>query len=946
MRLTITLLFSILFSFANAAQDPSSALLLQSGTVYPESNLDKFIAEPVNQDEVTDGFYFRIVQFSKYPDLQLQKEIAASGIILNNYLPYRSYNAAIPVSFDKRRLIALKISSVMKWEDQYKLSRKINGQDFPAYSIIVKGNADVVVHCQQNINAVRAEELLKNSGFTILASIPVAHSFTIRLPFEKLNALLSVPFVYFIEPVSMPSTKDDTEGRSLHRSNFINSDYATGRHYDGDSVVIGLADDGEIGPHIDFSGRIIQHLTGAGGNHGDMTSGICVGAGNLIPRIRGMATGATLHVFDISTYPQIINAVPNYQNYGIVITSTSYAQNCNEYNGDSQLGDKLLNENSQFSFVFSAGNNGTGDCQYGAGTDWGNITGGYKMGKNVIAVGNLRNTDSLESSSSRGPAIDGRIKPEICSNGYDQRSTDQDNQYQVGGGTSAACPGVAGCLAQLYQAYKKINNTTVVPSGLIKACILNSAQDLGNPGPDFKFGWGRIDAYKALLNLENHTYFADTISQGQTHTQTITVPPGTTELRVMIYWHDVEGAVNSAKNLVNDLNLRVLWSAQPFLPLVLDPSPNIASLTSVATAGVDSLNNAEQVRIDHPAPGTYNINVDGFQVPVGVQNYYIVYEFNNDNITVTYPNGGEGLVPVDIELIRWDATGNNGTFDIDYSDNNGSSWNSVATGIAGDVRHYSWMVPITTKDQCLIRVTRGSNSDVSDTVFTIIRTPANLHVTFSCPDSIGLAWTAVSGATGYDVSMLGQKYMDYVGSTSGTSYTITGTNPITDYWFSVKAIAPNGGKGCRANAINKQPGLSSCNLAMDGGVTIASLTSGPMTDCQNTSTYPLRVNVANPGLNPISNFNLSYSIDNAAVITETCTQSIAAGTSAIYTFAQTLNLATGHHTITAWITLSGDMNSYNDSVTISFDVIAGTAGTTGAAEPFTSFNTCSTSSNC
>lgn len=57
-----------------------------------------------------------------------------------------------------------------------------------------------------------------------------------------------------------------------------------GRHYDGTGAVAALADDGPVGPHIDYQGRIDQsNTTGAtNGNHGDMTTGILMGAGNLI----------------------------------------------------------------------------------------------------------------------------------------------------------------------------------------------------------------------------------------------------------------------------------------------------------------------------------------------------------------------------------------------------------------------------------------------------------------------------------------------------------------------------------------------------------------------------------------------------------------------------------------------------------------------------------------
>lgn len=79
--------------------------------------------------------------------------------------------------------------------------------------------------------------------------------------------------------------------------------------------------------------------------------------------------------------------------------------------------DKQIFENKDLIHVFSAGNSGNSDCGYGAGAGWGNITGGHKMGKNSIAVGNLNQDGVIENSSSRGPASDGRIKPDICANG-------------------------------------------------------------------------------------------------------------------------------------------------------------------------------------------------------------------------------------------------------------------------------------------------------------------------------------------------------------------------------------------------------------------------------------------------------------------------------------------------------------------------------------------------
>ena len=64
------------------------------------------------------------------------------------------------------------------------------------------------------------------------------------------------------------------------------------------------------------------------------------------------------------------------------------------------------------------------ELQVGGSDQWGNITGGHKQGKNVLATANVFENAELANSSSRGPAHDGRIKPDITANGQNQNSTD------------------------------------------------------------------------------------------------------------------------------------------------------------------------------------------------------------------------------------------------------------------------------------------------------------------------------------------------------------------------------------------------------------------------------------------------------------------------------------------------------------------------------------------
>ena len=91
----------------------------------------------------------------------------------------------------------------------------------------------------------------------------------------------------------------------------------------------------------------------------------------------------------------------------------------------------------------------------------------------------------------------------------------------------------------------------------------------------------------------------------------------------------------------------------------------------------------------------------------------------------------------------------------------------------------------------------------------------NVSVNWICPDSIYVLWSSVTGATDYEVSMLGQKYMDSMTTVTSNGNTtqsalIVNPNPnILDSWFSVCA-KKNDSKGRRDVAVNAQPINSSC----------------------------------------------------------------------------------------------------------------------------------------
>ena len=222
----------------------------------------------------------------------------------------------------------------------------------------------------------------------------------------------------------------------------------------------------------------------------------------------------------------------------------------------------------------------------------------------------------------------------------------------------------------------------------------------------------------------------------------------------------------------------------------------------------------EQITIKNPAPGIYNLLVNGTSVPFGPQDYWLTYEYNYEDIALTYPVGGEGLVPGEFELIRWDAPQDSLPCVLEYTTDNGLTWVTITSSTSINTNFYNWQVPSIISDEVRVRISRNGISDESNANLTIVDVP-NVSVNWICPDSIYVNWSTVAGATSYEVSMLGQKYMDSMTTVASNGNTTQSTlilnpNPnILDCWFSVCAKI-NSNKGRRDIAINAQPVNSSC----------------------------------------------------------------------------------------------------------------------------------------
>ncbi len=941
------LALSYTFSMANAQQvNVDYNIHFKSVYVLPANNANEYLSSfSISKEKTFGNLFFRIIQFEKIPNKEVKNALGQAGVTLLDYIPNYAYFASFSVDFDANGLVNTGIRSIIDIENNYKLAPVILDKNIPSYAHMEDGRISLLVNYFSNLNSADIEAALAIEGYEIADHNEFGNYINILAHVSNIDKICELPFVSFIEPVNPEPVPDNYTGRTLHRSNAIATDYGAGRHYNGSGVNVELQDDGIIGPHIDYHGRILdQFLIWNGGDHGDHCAGTIMASGNVDPRGKGMAHGANLFVY--GAYPAYpgFTAIP--QDYGpleIRITSTSYSDGCNAgYTSLARTLDQQVRTFPSLMHVFSAGNAGGSDCGYGAGSGWGNITGGHKAGKNVITVANLDLDDQLSSSSSRGPAHDGRIKPDIAAKGTDVYSTTDPNSYTIKSGTSMSCPGVAGTLAQLFQAYRENYNGTDPMAGLMKAIILNTAEDLGNPGPDFQYGWGRINALRAVKVIEETRFDSATIAQGDGNVHSFTVPDNIAQLKVMVYWTDYQASVNSDWTLVNNVDMYVTDpSGTSWNPWKLSHYPDPDSLNMPAIRGVDDRNNMEQVTLDYPVAGNYSIDVLGTSIPQGPQTYYIIYEYVPNEVILTYPLGGESFEPGGIELIRWDAYGDDKNFTLEFSLNNGDSWDTIATNLSGEIRSYNWRVTSDVSGEGLIRVSNGDMSTQSDTTFSILGIPCNLQIDWACSDAIHISWSEVGGATSYQLYKLDEKYMEPVATASTNTILFEDSDISEESWFSVSALGENGAVGMRAIAVQNDQGTTNCNPVDAKMVSVPSVDWGVFQSWMDLSEIPVTIELKNYGTEPITDPELNYQLDDGPVFSEIYTGTLNPDSVVLHTFSEYVSFSdTGNYLLKAWVVYPLDQNPDNDLIEVPIEVAEGSVLSIGNTQTFDTWASC------
>ncbi|KID86185.1 KP-43 peptidase [Metarhizium guizhouense ARSEF 977] len=311
-----------------------------------------------------------------------------------------------------------------------------------------------------------------------------------------------------------------------------------GVNYEGQDQVIAIADTGfdtgsKDDPHPAFRERILALLSNkqrAGRTddpvgHGTHVSGSALGDGwsdRMGGSIQGAAPKASLVLQSMLDSDDVNIRIPG-DLTGLFEEAYSYGArtSCNSWGGKLAI----LPDTVRYVIVFAAGNDGEEMSGYSKMSQIGSTS----AAKNSICVGAtesrrpsigqkynpgelIGHPDKIAYTSSRGLTFHKIIKPDVVAPGVAILSTcsrheamanrrelfgqTDDDEWMFFSGTSMAAPLVSGCCAVLREALQSKNKTASPSAALVKALLINGADDLKLPKPDQ--GFGRVNLKESL----------------------------------------------------------------------------------------------------------------------------------------------------------------------------------------------------------------------------------------------------------------------------------------------------------------------------------------------------------------------------------------------------------------------------------------------------------------
>ena len=593
---------------------------------------------------------------------------------------------------------------------------------------------------------------------------------------------------------------------------------------DGSGIKVGVWDGGSVrNTHQEFSTtRVVKrNSTVAVDDHATHVAGT-IGASGFQASAKGMAPLVAIDSWDWnSDYSEMTSsgaASANADATKISLSNHSYGYNATTsdmgvYNSESAQTDSLAVSMSYYLICWAAGNE----------QDLLTAKGGFQsityngLSKNILTVGAVNDAVSggvrspsagtMSTFSSWGPCDDGRIKPDLVANGVSVNSPidTTDSAYASYNGTSMATPSVTGSAALLAQIYAREFSGQRMRSSLMKALLIHTADDLGNAGPDYKFGWGLINvkaaadvilAHKASLAAPKLIENSVTSSvSSRTHTFQW---DGVTPIRATICWTDPAGTAQAdnsrTASLRHNLDLTITAPDGSVLrPYVMPFVGNWtdAAMNFVATTGKNNVDNVEQVYLATPTQtGTYTITVSRDGALTTSSQVYSLVVTGSENVeanpppvvNITAPNNGATVLPGSPVTITATAT------DLAVGGQPGQvtkvEFFDGATFLGEDTSapyQFSWSDPTSG-----VHVITAKATD--NVAATTISSPVNVTVLVGNGVPAIASFSPASGVTGDSVVLTGEN----LGAATGVQFGVLTATFVANSVSQITATVPSG----------------------------------------------------------------------------------------------------------------------------------------------------------
>ncbi|OON66178.1 S8 family serine peptidase [Hymenobacter sp. CRA2] len=616
------------------------------------------------------------------------------------------------------------------------------------------------------------------------------HARLLRVRGATAAALAACPYVSFVQAADRQArTERQLNGADL-TANKITAVHARYPQLTGRGLTVSIKENPIDIEDLDFKGRLVNPNPQAQilDAHSTIMTTLIAGGGNSSPNGKGAAWQA--RIAQSSSDNLLPDDGAGLAAQSVSVQNHSYGVNVgveNFYGLEARAYDAQSRQYPTLVHVFSAGNignqPGAAGTAYAGLANTANLTGEFKNAKNSLSVGNTDALGQVVGLSSRGPAADGRVKPELVAFGS--------------GGSSDAAALVSGISLLTQHAYRE-RRGTLPASALVRAALLNSADDTGQPNVDFVAGYGQADALGAVQTMLEGRFVEGSVGQGQEQVFPITVPAGTHRLKLTLAWTDPEAAANAASTLVNDLDLMLTRPAdgRRWLPWTLSAYPRLDSLAQPARRRPNHRDNAEQITLDLPAAGTYELRVRGYQLGQGPQAFSVAYELEN-GLAWVHPSKARNVRAGEEALLRWQWAGPATAARLEYQAVGQTAWSTVSSSLDLSQQTFRWTAPGTTA-AAQLRLLTSSGNVVSDTFF--VARPLLLDVAYACPDETLLTWAQVPGAAQYQVYRLGATQLEPYRLVPDTVLHLTAAEAAARYY----AVAPviQGRAGERGSTID------------------------------------------------------------------------------------------------------------------------------------------------